>query len=335
MEVKAIYFDGKSSKAHEVTLLFSKEGITIKELEKFFPLSKVKIKSRLGNTPREIIFSDYSRCKVENNDALDEILQKIGYKTSFIHILEKSWKVALFSLIFIALFTLFSLTFGADFLAKKIANHMPSSITQKISKETLSFLDKKLLHKSNLTPLKKQQIEKLFQKLTQNNPKYHLYFRSSPEIGANAFALPNGDIVLLDELVFLDKDKKLRGIEGVLAHEMGHVVYKHGLRNIIKGTIVTALIGYLSGDFSFVASIPPTLLITNSYSREFEKEADYFAKAKMNALHESTIPLANLFENLQKFYHEKENDKLKAFLSTHPLTKKRILYFQNKVPNED
>ena len=335
MEIKADYFDGKSAKKHEVTLQFSKEGIKIKEFNLFYPKEQITISSRLGNIPRVITFFDHSRCKVKDNDALDAILKENGYSQSLLYKLEKSYKVVIIGLTFIVLFTIYLLTYGADAIAKKIAYATPNSITQKISKESFSFLDKNLLSKSNLTKEKKEKIEKLFKKLTNNNPKYHLHFRSSPKIGANAFALPNGDIVLLDELVFLDKDKDLRGIEGVLAHEIGHVYYRHGLQSIIKGAIATALISYISGDFSFIVTLPPTLLITNAYSREFEKEADYFAKKKMKELHESTLPLANLFKNLQKFYHLKEEDQFKAFLSTHPLSKKRILFFENKINSED
>jgi Zn-dependent protease with chaperone function len=40
----------------------------------------------------------------------------------------------------------------------------------------------------------------------------------------NTFALPNGNIVIFDDLIKLDNDKELRDIIGVSAHEIIHVV---------------------------------------------------------------------------------------------------------------
>ena len=343
MQVEAKYYDGKSSKEHLVTIEFSEDRrCIIKDFDIDLPLSELKITSRLGNTPRLIELPNGARCKVANNDKLDRILQALGMLDNRAHKLERSWKLALASIVFIALFITFMLTAGASYSAALIANVMPKGTLDSVSKTTLEQIEKRYLHKSNLSKEKKEHIKKLFAKLTDNNPRYKLHFRSSPMMGPNAFALPSGDIVLLDELVFLDKDKELRGVLGVLAHEKGHVVHRHALKGAIKGTIATAVIGYFTGDASFIATTLPTLLINTKYSREFEHEADMYAKSELKRLHTSSKPLANLFRKLENYspIKEKAKDKnrtkkskrfdIPTWISTHPSTIDRVKYFEQE-----
>ncbi len=332
MKILAKLYDGVSSKEHIVEIEFSQEKrVIIKEFGINEPLEDVKIATRLGNTPRVIEFKNGIRCKSEQNDKIDEILNTLGVNVAPIHKLEKSWKLAVASVVAIAIFIVFMLTAGASYTADFLANRLPQNTLDSASKITLEQLDKRYLHKSNLTNEKKAQILKLFKKLTNNDPHYKLHFRSSPIIGPNAFALPSGDIVLLDELVFLDKDKNLYGVLGVLAHEKGHYVYKHSLKSLIKGTIATAVISYFTGDISFIVTTLPTALITSKYSREYETQADRYAKSELKRLNISSKPLANIFIEMENYYNKKygkskESSALDWF-STHPVTEDRIKYF--------
>jgi len=332
MTIEAQLFDGKSSKEHLVTIEFTADRrVKIESHAIDVPLEAVEITNRLGNTPRLLKFPNGIRCKSSQNDAIDTILKRLNVKESPIHKLERSWKIALASIVFIATIVLFMLTIGADYTASFLAKKLPEHTLDKASKNTLKMLDREYLHKSNLSATKKKKIRLLFQRLVGNDKRYHLYFRSSPQMGPNAFALPNGDVVLIDSLVYLDKDPNLYGVLGVLAHEKGHVVYKHGLKGLIKGTIVASVVGYISGDLSYITSILPTMILTSKYSREFESQADSYAKSELHKLGISTKPLAMLFINLEKFIHKKEKGKssLEYFpwLSGHPVTKKRVAFF--------
>jgi len=331
MLIDAKFYDGISSKEHNVTVEFTNDKrLKIDAFNIDLPLKDIKISSRLGSTPRVLYLPNGQRLKSEENDKIDKILKSLDISHSKVHKLERSWKAAIASVLLIASFVIFMLTAGADYSAKFLAKVLPEDSLDYASKQALKQLDKSMLHKSNLSKEKKQKILALFNKLTNKDPRYRLYFRSSPQIGANAFALPSGDVVLLDELVFLDKDKELRGVLGVLAHEKGHVVYKHGLQSIIKGAVATTLIGYITGDISYLATTLPTVAITSKYSREFETQADYYAKKELNRLGISSKPLAKLFINLEDFYNKKHKDNNISYLdwlSTHPVTKKRIEYF--------
>ena len=335
MKVRAKFYDGKSSKEYLAIVKFTKDRrLVIEDFNIDVPLSSVEISSRLGDTPRVINLPGGERCKCDDNDTIDEILDTLNIKRSKIYKLERSWKLAIASVALIVAFIIFMLTAGADYSANFLANILPKHSLDYASKKGLARLDKTLLHKSNLSKDKKAQILALFDKLTNGSKDYKLHFRSSPKIGANAFALPSGDVVLLDELVMLDKDKNLYGVLGVLAHEKGHVVYKHGLKGLIKGAIASTVVGYVTGDLSFIATTIPTVVITSKYSQKFESQADNYAKSELKRLGISSKPLAKLFINLEKFYAKKQHDNNSTnyfgWMSTHPATKKRIEFFMNE-----
>jgi len=335
VEVEGKFYDGNSSREQVVVAKFTQERrFIIDELGIDEAISNIKIATRLGNTPRLIELKNGARFKTDDNDGVDLALKKLGIAVAPIHKIEKSWKLALSSIIVIALFITFMLTVGADYTANYIANRLPKSTLDSASKKTLEELDGRYLHKSNLSKEKREKIERLFKKLTNNDPHYKLHFRSSPAIGPNAFMLPSGDVVLIDELVFLDKDPNMYGILGVLAHEKGHYVYKHSLRGLIKTTVATAVVSYFTGDASFIVTTLPTVLITSKYSREFETQADQYAKSEMKRMGLSTKPLAKLFVNIENYYNKKygDNNSSSSFswISSHPVTSKRIEYFNKE-----
>lgn len=103
---------------------------------------------------------------------------------------------------------------------------------------------------------------------TNNCPAYQLNFRKNPVIGANAFALPGGYMLITDELIDLANNND--EIVAVLAHELGHVKGRHALRQTLQGTVSGFIIIAITGDVSSIASGLPALMMNISYSRELE-----------------------------------------------------------------
>ena len=101
------------------------------------------------------------------------------------------------------------------------------------------------------------------------NQAFSLLFYHEGLISPNAFALPNGNLLVTNEISKLLSEDELTTI---LIHEMGHVLYKHGLRSLIEGSIIWALLLSISGNTNWAGL--PTALLTNGYSRDFETEAD-------------------------------------------------------------
>ncbi len=330
MEIEAKYYDGVSSKEHIVTLNFTKDKIKIKELNKICPLKDIKITPSLCNTPAVIYFKNGAKAKIEDSQKFETIFKEIGKKRGFVSKLERSNKFVIFSIITIITIVVFFLTIGADSSANFLAKILPQNSLDYISKRAFKEVDKKYLHPSNLSKEKQEEIREIFAKITNNNPRYKLHFRSAPKLGPNAFALPSGDIVIFDTLVLLDRDKNLRGVAGVLAHEKAHVVYQHALKGAIKASVAMAIVSYVSGDFSFIVSALPALLITTGYTRAYEKEADNYAKKELKKLNISTKPLANLFKEMDIYMKKRDKDSnitIPSWFSTHPDTKNRVEFF--------
>ena len=334
MLINAVLYDGKSSKEHEVVINFtSDKRVIIASHNIDVPLSEVIFESRLGNTPRVLSFENGIRCKSRENNKLDQVLKEFGLSKSKAYKIESSLGLTLASVMVTVGFILFMLTTGSTYTANALASILPPSTLTEVSNVTMTQLEKNYLKPSRLSDRQERIIQGHFDALTKGESRYKLHFRSSPQIGPNAFALPSGDIVLTDQLVALSQDDEFRDILGVLAHEKGHVVKKHSLRIAIKTGISGALIGYITGDISVLASTIPTVLINSSYSREFEHEADVYAVKELKKMDVSTEYIATLFEMLDKKYGNDDNSSsdIMGMFASHPLTSERIEYFKSYI----
>ncbi|NEW60268.1 M48 family metallopeptidase [Sulfurovum sp. bin170] len=330
MLIEAVLYDGKSSKEHSVTIEFTfgrrvkidSHGIDV-------ALDDIEVESRLGNTPRVLEFPDGVRCKSRENDKIDQILLDFNIEKSKTHKIESSWGLTLGSVLVTVGFVWFMLTTGASYTAHIVASVLPQSTLDEVSVMAMNELEDEYLSPTKLSDKNRMIIQAHFDSLTKEDSRYSLHFRSSIKMGANAFALPSGDIVLTDQLVALSRDDEFRDILGVLAHEKGHVVEKHSLRMAIKTALSGAIIGYMTGDISILVTAVPTVLISSGYSRDFEREADAHAVKELQKLDVSTIYMANLFEELAKEHGMDENSSMVGLITSHPLTQERIEYFKS------
>lgn len=155
---------------------------------------------------------------------------------------------------------------------------------------------------------------------------FDIHVLSSPI--TNAFALPGGRIYLLRGL--LDKSESAEEVAGVLAHEMGHVVHRDGLRRLLQSSGSSFLIGLLFGDV-FGGSVLITLgqtMVNTAYSREQETDADAFAADLFLHIGQSPKPLGTLLSRIAK------NDGTARFpwLLSHPLSQDRLAALSGKEP---
>ena len=110
----------------------------------------------------------------------------------------------------------------------------------------------------------------------------------------NAFALPGAKVYLLNGL--LAKAENPDEIAGVLAHELGHLRHRDATRNLIYNGGTSFLIGLLFGDITGSGALifASRSLVTLSYSREAEYNADTFAIDVMHRLGRSPKPMGEL-----------------------------------------
>jgi Zn-dependent protease with chaperone function len=137
---------------------------------------------------------------------------------------------------------------------------------------------------------------------------------------ANAIALPGGKVFLFSAL--LDKANDPDEIAGVIAHEFGHVAHRDNMRGLIHNGGTSFLIGLLFGDITGSGALIFTsrTLITSSYSRETEQNADTYSIDVMRRLGRSPTPMGELLFRVTG----KEGGSGLGILSSHPLTEDRL-----------
>ena len=202
--------------------------------------------------------------------------------------------VAAFLLLLVAAYR-----FGIPFVARVVAFRLPATVSTTVTDGVLAALDGELLRPTGVPAARQRDLTAAFVRLQKGRPAgvYHLLFRQSPTLGANAVALPSGVIVVTDALVALARDD--REILGVLAHEAGHIEHRHGMRLVLQGSAVALLIGLVVGDFTSLAAMAPTALLEAKYSRDFEREADTYAADVLIANGMSPAVLADMLERIE------------------------------------
>jgi Zn-dependent protease with chaperone function len=115
----------------------------------------------------------------------------------------------------------------------------------------------------------------------------------------NAFALPGAHIYVFQGL--LDKTESPDELAGVIAHELGHVVHRDGMRSVLQGAGLSLLFGMLLGDFvgGGAVVIAAKTLIDASYSRRIESAADVYGVRLVGAAGGDPTALASILRRIE------------------------------------
>jgi Zn-dependent protease with chaperone function len=303
-----------------LTLRLSSEGESLE-----FALAAVSISPRLGNTPRVLRLPDAGHVEVEDGDELHAWFGEQGRVERWADWLERRRTAALSAAVFTVLSVVLFFQFGLPAAATWLAPRVPASVEQTMGTQVLALLDRIELSKSQLPPARQAQLQSQFRALVAELPRERdmkLLLRHGHGIGANALALPDGTVVMTDQLVELAKsDDELLS---VLAHEVGHHEHRHALRQTLESSgillVTTLVFGDVSGSSLTVAM--PTVLLETGFSRGHEQEADDFAFALLRSKGISPNAFADMMARLQR-KHGAEPDGA-SYFSTHPATKQRI-----------
>lgn len=151
----------------------------------------------------------------------------------------------------------------------------------------------------------------------------------------NAFALPGGVIVVHSGLVTLGE--KESEVASVVAHEIAHVSQRHIARNFANAksfsvlSALTLLAGILAassgnaeiGQAAIVGTQAAQQQRQLAYGRSFEEEADRIGMQLMVSANIDPQGMPAFFERLNK-HTQINRGKIPEFLSSHPLTTRRI-----------
>jgi Zn-dependent protease with chaperone function len=318
--IDAVYFDGRSAQRRVVRLdvdgadlLVSGDGV-----ERRDALASLRVSLRVGRTPRSLHFADGAHCEVRDHDGLEAMLRETAQRGQWLHRAETSGRLMVIAVVVTLAFGFALVHWGIPAGAQLIARAMPDALTQALSDRTMQLFDDHLLKPTQLDPDRTAELTGMLEALRApdgTQAAYRIEFRSAPSLGPNAFALPDGTVVLLDELVKLaDNDEQIAAVVG---HELGHVHYRHGLRLIAQNSAIGVLAAWWLGDISTLLAAAPAVLMQASYSRAFESEADRYAAELMRVNGIAPARLAELLRKLEALQSMRGDDG-GGWLSSHP-----------------
>lgn len=331
--IVGIWHPPASSRAVAASLHFGEEGIVQARDADGKPLAatpgpKIEFSDRIGGIVRRLTFLDGSVFETPDNDGVDAMLKALKRRPGVVHELERFRpRLALFVIAVVALsFAIYR--YAVPLLVEAAVLLTPPVVPKLLSQSVMISLDQTVLEPTKLSTEDQTAIAAEFGRLAEIAPRgaggYVLNFRGGGAVGPNAFALPDGTLVLTDELVALAGSDR-EAVLGVLAHEIGHVEREHALRRIYRAAGVAGLIMMIGGDIGSGAQdvlVQGAALMSLSYSRDQERDADRYAVQLMHAAGRDPLAIARFFDLLATKLGD--SGYADSFLSTHPPTPERI-----------
>lgn len=244
----------------------------------------------------------------------------------FVTRLERRWQAVLVAVLATIGLCALLLFVVLPTMTAPLARLVPAAWAQLIDEQSLAIFDRLVLAPSALPNDQRERIAGGFAELVDglglDASRYSLQFRSGGSVGANAFAMPGGTIIVTDRMAEIAAPAEL---DAVLAHEIGHVELRHGLQQILRKStlaIILVLVGPDAGTISELAQGLPAVLLDSGYSRAFEREADLYACEALARLGRDPSALADALQRLAEEHPEAA--AVHAWVSSHPDTDERI-----------
>ena len=261
-------------------------------------VTSLDVPSRLAHTQRRIGFADGSAFITQDNDAVDALLAHSHTQlTSSIHALEGSFRAVALGLLVLIVGVYLGVTQGIPWAAERVATQIPQDVQNRLGRDALVILDRIMLEPSELEPAEEERLRRLAMPalVAAGFADTDLQFRKG--IGPNALTLPDGTIVITDELAVLASDDQLLA---VVYHELGHLEGRHILRRTLQNSFLVLGVFFLTGDVNSVELLLaiPTVVMNSAYSRDFEREADRYALEKLIA---NEIPIDSFAQIMTAF----------------------------------
>ena len=172
------------------------------------------------------------------------------------------------------------------------------------------------------------------------NPAYEYSFTPVNVKDINAFALPGGPMFVNRGM--FDAAESEAEVVGVMAHELSHVLLRHGTANASKaqnpwlqlgqlaGAVGGAVVGGAAGSAIAQGSQFGLGTILLRYSRDFEKQADLLGSQIMASAGYDPRALAHMFETIERESKENGGSGNPQWLSSHPNPGNRTQYINKE-----
>ncbi len=336
------YFDGRSAEAHPVSLRLVERKLEISGagIQRSVALRSVQWPERTRHGARVAHLAGGGSLHCTDSAAWDRWAQRSGRREPLVVTMQQSWRWVLGSVVVLSALLAVLWTWGIPWAARVVVVAIPPSVDAALGGSALEAIDEQLMRPSELPDAEQARIVRAFEKAVSalpaaTVPQHRLVFRKS-KVGPNAFALPGGTMVMTDQLIELvDHDDAV--LTGVLAHELGHLRRRHGMRMLVQATAIGAVSSLVFGDFSALLAGVPVLLSQASYSRDAEREADAESVRVLSAAGISPVVMVTFFEKVAAWRERersgegadgKAGSALGIAIASHPADAQRIRYFE-------
>jgi len=329
---QGIYYDGRSAARHPVTITVMESGLRIARADETFlwwPYTEIRqtagdvtgepLRLERGTEPAEALVVDDLALAAAIPHFAPTAHARVrtplrGWRLLRLTLLAAAGAVALGAVLYL---------WGIPLLANTLAARIPVAWEERLGAAVVEQVTATGGAARCTDPGGLEAIEQIVSTLSASAPSPYTYRVTVLDVRlVNAFAAPGGYIVLFRGL--LDLTETPEELAGVIAHEMQHVLQRHGTRNLIRGLSLRALIAMISGDAGGLGRVLETggTLAGLRYSRADEAVADRDGMLLLQAARLDPQGIIDFFVKLQK--EEADLPGPLAYLSNHPSTADRL-----------
>ena len=183
-------------------------------------------------------------------------------------------------------------------LTDKFAEIVPAAWVRSASEQVQAQLDRSTLKPPLSSKERIETVTTQFASLRaplNGAPPYRLLFRNGGQSGFLLYSLPDGIIVIGDELLnALSDDTE---VLAMLCHELGHIHYRHALRTAIQHQALSLGIASLLGLENQAIGLLSTSFLDSTLPENSGAKADEFARKMLEA---NGIPTGKLESALKR-----------------------------------
>jgi predicted Zn-dependent protease len=328
-KTQAFYFDGQTSAPHKTKLFLDNAGKELKfttddgntihnsiyDID--YEMHNDKMRIRFKNSEMHIVIDDKNFISEMDN------IFNLKVKSSIYRKL-LGLKFRTYLLLTLAVFPLIAVLYisATPVIAKKAVSLIPIALDVKLGNLFMEKYIKTIKIDSAKTTLLNEFTNKI---IWDNKIELNISVVESNTI--NAFALPNGNIIIFTGL--LNKIDDYETLAALLSHEISHINKRHSMQIMCKSLIGYALVSVLLTDISGLTAVilENTEMLTNlSYSRDMELEAD---NTGIDLLEKNEINSDGMVKLMKTLQDSATIDV--EILSTHPAIEKRIENINSKI----
>lgn len=328
---EGVYFDGKTAERRPVRITVTGGGLhivqengaalwwpyeEILQTQGFHPGEPIRLE-RGGETPEAVVVADPAFLRVIHRVAPQTATRFRGPGSRSIRLPLTLATAAAILLLGGGLYV-----WAIPALADKAAAHVPQRWEEELGQAVMAQLAP--VEKRCADPASLASLHQIATTLSATLPaaRYRFEIIVVDDSTVNALAAPGGYILIFRGL--LERTESPEEMAGILAHEMQHIVNRHGTRAILREISLRALATIVTGgssgtDFALQAA---GTLGGLRYQRRDEEEADRGGIQTIQAARINPMGMIALLRRLEK--ENPEGPRSLQYLSTHPATAARV-----------